>query len=65
MELKNTIQAMQKLGNKDVREWKAILKREKKTTKSAKFKIFFRKSARVTELTFWSPNFMQKLRKIQ
>ena len=33
MELKNTIQAMQKLGNKVVREVKTILKREKKTTK--------------------------------
>ena len=33
MELKNTIQAMQKLGNKVVREGKAILKKEKKTTK--------------------------------
>tara|TARA_Y100001963_G_C6596314_1_gene360352 strand:+ start:115 stop:669 length:555 start_codon:yes stop_codon:yes gene_type:complete len=33
MELKNTIQAMQKLGSKVVREGKSILKREKKTTK--------------------------------
>ena len=33
MELKNTIQAMQKLGNNVVREGKAILKKEKKTTK--------------------------------
>ena len=29
-----------------------------------KFEIFFRKSGRATELTFWSPNFVQKSRKI-
>tara|TARA_R100000329_G_C7518762_1_gene182885 strand:+ start:93 stop:632 length:540 start_codon:yes stop_codon:yes gene_type:complete len=33
MELKNTIQAMQKLGGKVVKEGRAILKKKKKTTK--------------------------------
>ena len=35
-----------------------------KKTKNPKFEIYFRKSGRATELTFWSPNFMQKNRKI-